>query len=699
MDNSAEAIESLDSIVAVATRPLSDNAEQRVSAAGYLESLRLPEGRGEGDAVCRWNEIDGRKRRSTWRIVLWVILLVVSLSVLLSEIPELWVYWQWAASERNRFPGAPDSVNRISSGLSEGGRLLLFGDLEREKNHERKEALWRSEPDNPVYFAEYVRSYSAIGKLPLDFMETVERIDSDNAWFYYFAAVVEGSESERRKQRRRGGKRRRSYEILDQSGRDRAMEWFHQAGQQTRFESYAGRLMQERLKLLKQRNLSESFDSRACLVSGIEHSGMKMRPIGRFIAARAWSIGEAEDESGFKELSADADALLRGMFASDVGMLVDELLYSRLALELAEGLAPVAEKLGIEEEALHWRGLVAELRSRSDPGATRPFMIGGKAEDPGLLVGSLFQNYCFGIQSQKVEFPPVLTDADLKPGRMMDHEILSRFFGLAVWLVMLFGLAWVAIYRFHLPKSVRGLAERVEQLLRPLDWAWILVGGVVFPFVYVMAVNRFTPLGGRDFGMEGTAGLLPLAHFLGLLILWLIVPAQIARLRLARRAGFLGCTRPVWATWLVVLSGLVFVPAIGWVVVTRSFGGLWLEWVGEFSIFPSDGAGNSRAFLWVQGLLVVPVVWFQILLLLAWVGPARQNLQRVTVSRILVPTYAFAMLVMAASLPAFRAAEQYWFERDILVKFDPDLPAWSIYEYRVALQMRKEMREILGFPE
>ena len=196
-----------------------------------------------------------------------------------------------------------------------------------------------------------------------------------------------------------------------------------------------------------------------------------------------------------------------------------------------------------------------------------------------------------------------------------------------------------------------------------------------------------------------TAGLLPLAHFLGLLILWLIVPAQIARLRLARRAGFLGCTRPVWATWLVVLSGLVFVPAIGWVVVTRSFGGLWLEWVGELSIFPSDGGGNSRAFLWVQGLLVVPVVWFQILLLLAWVGPARQNLQRVTVSRILVPTYAFAMLAMAASLPALRAAEQYWFERDILVKFDPDLPAWSIYQYRVALQTRKEMWEILGFPQ
>jgi len=54
---------------------------------------------------------------------------------------------------------------------------------------------------------------------------------------------------------------------------------------------------------------------------------------------------------------------------------------------------------------------------------------------------------------------------------------------------------------------------------------------------------------------------------------------------------------------------------------------------------------------------------------------------------------------MAASLPALRAAEQYWFERDILVKFDPDLPAWSIYQYRVALQTRKEMWEILGFPQ
>lgn len=107
------------------------------------------------------------------------------------------------------------------------------------------------------------------------------------------------------------------------------------------------------------------------------------------------------------------------------------------------------------------------------------------------------------------------------------------------------------------------------------DRAWVLGAGVVIPLAFIMAVNRFTPLGGRQFGMVGNAMLLPAGHFSGLVLLWLIVPAQIVRSRLAKQTGVFGFRKSSWFGLIAAISAAAFIPLIGWAAIHHSFPPFW----------------------------------------------------------------------------------------------------------------------------
>ena len=64
---------------------------------------------------------------------------------------------------------------------------------------------------------------------------------------------------------------------------------------------------------------------------------------------------------------------------------------------------------------------------------------------------------------------------------------------------------------------------------------------------------------------------------------------------------------------------------------------------------------------------------------------------------ILVKDHAWILIVIALSGLGFKATTQYWFEQDKLLKYDASSPGWTTYEYKVAVQMRKELREVLGY--
>ncbi len=697
----SELIHSGDPLIEVAARPLADKAELHLAAEDFLGGLKTADN-GAEEAVSRWNALDAGTGRSVWWMVLGAVLILISGVVFFRDSVEMLRYFQWGGAAADEFAQQPPvSEERISARLDERQKLLLFGDMKREDKDERKAALWRSEPENPAFFAEYATAYLAEHeKLPPDFRETAGRIDPDNAWFAHLAAAVAGKKCVKRKE----GKAVRvdgtvffpeppTWEILDQARMDQSLALLREAREQAKCESYSVEMLRKRLPLLPQRNLLETLDSIGCLSLTTVFSSIQTWPMGEVIAAKAWMLGEAGDVAGFRELSKDTEAFLRGTLGMEAGILVDDLVFFGVAKSIAKSFAPAAEKLGLREEAERWKEISAELEKRSKARSARKFILDGKPVEPRTVTGTL----CGNVETvfRMAENPPPLTDADLKPGRLMDHEILSRFSGCVIWLVLAVSLGFAALYRFRASAMVRRLAVRMEQLVRPVDWAWILGAGVVLPFFFVMAINRLTPLGGRDFGMLGTSLLLPGGHFLGLLVLWLILPLLIIRWRLAKLAGCFGFSNPSWISGLVVTIAVVFVPWIGWVGISGSPGGFWQNRVGEMLFDMEPDGPPASTFWWTIGLLAVPLLWF---VSTAWRAvfsrPARL-LHRATAAFLLVKAYAVAMWVILLATLAFKATEQFWFEHETLLRTDASTPGWTRYEYQVALQMRKELRDIV----
>ena len=699
-----DTIHSSDPLIDAASRPLADNAELHLAAAGFLNGLK-PTDDGAEQAVLRWNALDAETRRSVWWMALGAMLVLISGVVFFRDSVEMQAYFQWGESARGLFLQQPSSAEeRISGRLNERQKLLLFGDMTKLDKDERKAALWRSDPENPAYFAEYACAYySQHNELPPDFLETARRIDPDNAWFTHLAAAVVGKKCVERKE----GKPTRvdgtmffpeppTWKILDQARFDQSLALLRAAREQAKCESYSIEMLRKRLPLLPQGSLQETLDSIGCLGLTTVFSSIQTWPMGEVIAAKAWTLGEAGDVAGFRELSKDTEAFLRGTLGMEAGILLDDVVFFGVAKSISRSFAPAAEKLSVHEEAERWKKISLELEARGKARSSRKFMVDGKPVEPRTITGTL----CGNVESvfRMTENPPPLTAADLKPGRLIDHEILSRFFGYAIWLILAGFLGFAVLYRFRVSAMVRRLAGRMAQLVRPVDWAWILGAGVVLPFVFVMAINRLTPLGGRDFGMLGTYLLLPAGHFLGLLVLWLILPLLIIRWRFAKRAGFFGFPPPSWLDGVVFCCAVIFVPLIGWVGISGSPGGFWQNWISGLGFDMEQGGPTNPAFWWAIGLLVVPLLWLVAAAWRAVFSRPTRLLHRAAAALLLVKSSAAAMLVIILAMLGFKAAEQYWFERETLLRTDVSTPGWTRYEYLEAVQMRKELREILQNP-
>ncbi len=689
-------------LIEAAVRPLSDNAEMRHSAIGFLEN-RVTDNADQEAMITRWEEVDARKRKPVWQMVLWAVVAVVSAGVAVSgfaEISRLVAWGKSIAAGSIYGPGPADSEQLVSRKLNESDTLLLFGDLSRESKAERKEALWRNEPENPAYFADYAVAFVGENeKLPPDFLKTARHIDPDNAWFTYLAAGVESKDSVKAKSRKIQRVKGRvvydspkSWEIRDHARLDRTIELLREARNQPKYTSYSAAMLRKRLPLLPEATFIEQFDSVACLAKVSDFSSIRLMRLAQAIAAKACSVGESGDIQGFQEISTDCDRFIRGICIGETGTLLDQMVTTAMVGTLAESFSSSAEKLGLENEVARWKPVeewVAGSRQRRE---SREFIVDGRTVKPGTMTSGIIGGSIESVANQPDTQPP-LTDADLKPMRLVNHELLSWISSYISWLLLGLCACLAASYRFRVTAMSRRLALRMEDLLRPSDWGWIIAVGVVLPFVFVMVLNRLTPLGGRAFGVQGMNSLMPGAHFIGLLILWLTLPVQIVRWRLAKRAGGFGFPGPSLIGWLAVVCAAAFVPMIGWAAISDLDG----SWMDALALDLDDASKMPWQFWTAMELGIVSVIWVMVLISLAMLGRADRHLYRATSAFVLIKVFAAAMLVIALASIGFKASERYWFKQDWMTKFDVAGPGWSAFESKVAAQMRKELRETLGY--
>jgi hypothetical protein len=685
-------------LIGSAVLSFSDNAEAKLAATQLLDEWTDPDDDGARDAIARWNAVDDKPGHSWWQIGSWVALVVASMTVLLCDYQEVGRYVAWREWIGGNMSAMPEPGSRFTRHLTHEQALLIGGGPKLP----RAEALWRRHPDNPAYFAEYAIAHaSEFQSLPPGFLETARRLDPENAWFTWFAASVEAKGALENKSvvhKESDGTERwtDTWKVLDQNRVDRASALIEEARSQPKFENFSNEMLLKRQALFPISNRIDLMDGIGQISTHSSAPDVHLMNAAFLQIGRSRLAAEAGDVAGFRDACQNGENFLRQLAGSEAGTLLAGVIEIGYVSSFSKAFAEGAEKLGLERESTRWKKLMEAATSRREASRANTFMVDGEIADPQLVGSTMFGN-SLEVALSAIRTPPPLTDADLKPGRMLDHEILSRFCGYLSWVAMGFALLVVAGYRFRIGPLARRLAKRVEQLLDFQDWAWVVGTGIILPLVYVMAVNRLTPLGGHQFGMVGNAMLLPAGHFLGLIILWLVVPLQIARCRLAKRIPWLGFPKASWAGWLATGTALAFIPLVGWAGITRTFPPGWADWMRNLNVdlsFPSASDGPWRWGLAI-GALALPVLWLIVCVCSALLSSRRRLFHHAITAGILVKTFPAAMILIALSTMAFKESERSWFKRDPMNCWDSAKPGWTAYEADIALQLKKEMRELL----
>ncbi len=669
--------------IEAATRPFADQAETRLAAKAWLE-IRV-----QGDelqlevAVRRWE--NGNPRRSGWWFAYFGLIALVSAGVLITMAGDTFAHAKWMVASLRFSSGPPNTKARVFRNLSESDKLLFPADESGGALAPGSEFLWRSGPENPAYFAEYARAFSKEnGQLPPDYFETTRRIDPDNAFFTYLAAELEAKEAV-------GQNPDQSWTIKDPARMDRVLAFLREARNQEGYKTYGAEMLGRRLSVLGQGNLPESMDAVTMLAYN-QRSNFFIH-LQATICARSWTAAETGNTLAFQEIVIDGESFLRRICGNQVETLLNEIVLVGTASAIGKRFAEDAEKLGLMEVSERWSGISARLAENRKDRSTREFLLDGRPTEPreyaSLLIESSLE---VGPKVSRSQVP--LTLADLKPGRLLDHMTFSRILSIATWILMALALAATALYRFRVSAMHRGLARQAVALLDVRDWAWIAGAGVLGPFGYVMAVNHLTPLGGHDYGLRATALMLPAVHFLGLWLLWLTVPPQMVRWRLAKRAGLMGLPKASWLGWGMTTIAFAFIPLAGWAAVSRSFG-IWENWISGRGIETVAAAVSPTRFRLAAGLVFSLTAWI-VVRALGSLLRTRGLMSATATSLALITVFAGTLLVAALAIPVFKASGQYWFDRDRMIKADPSMPGWTAYEARIAVQARKELREALG---
>lgn len=675
-----------DKLFETAVRPLGDDAEMRLAAISLLERVSPQGADGAEGVIRRWDAVDAGRRKLWWRWLFVVVLLVFSVWVWAVAAREVLAYVRLdSVSPMHRWDNDPDYAESVAAldkslppNLDRDQRMLLLGDPARSTRVEAMRSLWESAPEEPALHMEYVISrYESSFKAALDpdFLETARRLDPGNAWPVYLAGSFSSNgaiKAKRQSAKELTDKVPATWEIRDQGKLDRSMALFHEASREPRMDTYQEQMRAKRKGLIPVEDHLGYLT--AAKVSWFAYWGNQSPDVyltvyPHLAAAKSQQLAADGDKEGFVQLMADLEILNRRWLEHGIASVGPELSFSESKRRAVPRLHASAIALDLPAEAARLESMMKPQPKVPGEGAGSPdgyydWMV---TRAPTLLS-------TFGPSFTEIWHPP-WTLEETKPGRMADHELLARGCSLVLWLFFGVVLAGLAFYQLRVPRLIRRMAGRVGQLLDAGDHLRIIGGGVILPYLLVMAVNQLTPFGGRDWSIIGNLYLLPASHFLSLAVLMVVLPVIILRRRLAVKAGVLGLTgaRPFWLC-LAAVYAAVLVPGIGWFAHS--------EW--NAGCVPLVGC--LVALLLVLGLVKLCAGWF-------FSGELRL-LRGAVASRALVPAYVTAMLLMAVAATVHKGAERAWFRRDTTMTSVPGFPGVSPYDYRVAERIRRDIREM-----
>lgn len=671
-------------LVEAALSHLSGDAEQRLTVRSVLLETADPDHPQAAETIARWESVDQGKYPFAWKTAIFVVALAGLISALVLQQHEI-----QAVMDFNDISFFDPPEPMLPKDLSEKEKLLL-GDfsLEYYEDHKNGEALYLSEPDNPAYFTEYALKYSSsFDVLPPGFLETAARIDPQNSFYLYLAAGMmdydaidlQPSSGSSPKPRIVNGIRlslppvEREYKINDQAVYEESLELIKKASELSGFRSFGKSMMRERMRCFRHSDTTLDRMHALILVYWQTSGVISLRRVSDTLSARAQELSKNGDKNGFLEMVKMREHFIEGMLSNPDVYLVTELINMVVVAGTAEYFHYAAKRLGLNDLEKKFGDQHQALREMADRRKLRP------AGDYDWMTerSSYLTGFTLPMMMSQADSPPLITAADLAPQRYADHALAMRMGLSATALSLLIFALPIYLFRFVFPASLRKTADRLTQLLRPMDWILAFSLGVILPLSGIILLNRFTELGGREWALSHFLFLFPGVHLVAILLWISLAPAAIIRWCLLRRVSALG------------LSGL---PAI---TAAPALMGVTVLTIAAYPAVMKYGLDTPVLI----GLTAPVAFWLSVVFgngLHGLIGRAQHRISLAATSMAILPCLSFAIITVLAVLPLYKASEIHWLAQDTLYSIDPDAPDLGQYEFRVATQKRKEIREALG---
>lgn len=668
--------------IQAAAAPLGDNAEVQVAAEVALR--QAISGEVDEEAGAGLVESDRSPVTRRWRPVLTAVaflgfglMLAASLNYIATVKPLVDLLGTLAGAPTSGSSNY-DPEAQLTKDVEEKDRLLLIGDPSRPSPSLRWKALWDSQPENPAYFANYAAAHVYEHKdVPPDFLKIAGEIDPGNAWFPAIAAAVLSSQSTReipRSDEEKASKSPKRHAVTDPAKHSEAMLLFRQAARMERFDSYQEALTVQRIRLLPPR--TDWVDQAPPIIyMASQRSAMEsVRHLVAGISAESGRLSSTHDRAGLEALVTDWEAFVRLYAPSPDAILIDSLLKFVVVRAGYRSIGSATSGMGLEPVGTRLAAINMSFDEHRRRSKALEANRGNFKDRASLYAGLLLPT----VSGRTVEAPEI-HDEDLKPGRLGEHEFLGKVMAatLAVSLGLL--MVFLAAYRFRGGTLVRRLSARLVFLLRASDWIWVLGAGVILPFLAFSLVIRLPMLGAREWSIVASDFVSPCSPWGLYLWLAILLPVLIARWRLGKRVGFIGLkwrpSRFAWVLAVLLILAIPFAPqaTLPWHLSTS---------VALGFVVLGHAAGWWACVTTMRGLF----------------STREHLLKRVALSRVVLPAYAVALVLMSLSVIAGHALECHWIQRDRLTEVSAEEPGVNRYEHRVSQAMQRELLKILDSP-
>jgi len=665
-------------LVEAAVKPLSGNAEQRLTAISILAETADPAHPDAEKAIRRWEEIDRKKFPSLRTILLFVAAVAALGFMVFLQIPEIELFSKLV--EPGFFSPPMEDLSNLSP-----QRKLLFS-IGSEDDQLQSKALYLSDTTNPAYYAEYAIRHPF--GLPEDYLETVTALAPRNSFFLYLASGVIDNDAVNRKPKTGPSDPRRivegvelpalpverDYEINDQAAYENSLALLEKAALLPDFDPYGSTMIGERIRALPSEDTYLwHLTGMLAIYSGTSGT-MPLRKSAEVLCARAQQLSRVGDTEGFLKLAKIRNHLIQAMANNPDADLVDALVFHVVAMNTAEYFAYSAERLGLSKEAERFRIDQDRLREANDRRQIR------QAKSWDTLYedrGSMMTAFNMSMVADHAEFPPPLTLENLAPLRNAEHLVAMRAGLVVVACAMLVACLPLYFFRHLFPVPLRSTAARVVKLLTFGDYVIAFTLGTVLPISGILLISSIASLNGREWSATRFLFLFPGVHLAATLLVALLAPAIFIRLRLSKRLAPLGIPCPPGLLSILALLLVVGLAVAAYPVVRM--------------------IGFDRPVL--AALVAAPAFWLAVVsynILRALTEKPARRIALAATSMSLLPIYAASILTIPLAFPFYLAAEKRWIVQDTLYRLDPDAPDFGQYEFRLAAQKRLETRAILG---